>query len=663
MKEKIGFVKQLASCEKKLRDRAVRLLESWLTARGMQVSDDELKKMWKGLFYCVWHADKRLIQADVIEKLACLIRTLELPLAIRYLQVFLLTMRREWSGIDHLRLDKFYLMLTRFLHSLFLRLDAHSWDTEITSTFINAFAQGTFFAVDSFPARGVNLHFVDVYLNEVAEFLPLSKDSFALVFEPLYGVLARVSDRVLVERVRSNVFERLVEKGNELLKRRKDEEVENGDNDESVEKLGCVALTMGIGKRLLELAAEESSLQPNRKVLYGLYEEFGKLEKLYLASGVDVLNKGAKRRRITPESEDASEFSKEALLSHGNHHVEHQMELDEEGGLVAKTVKRKKLKKSPKADDKMEIVEEYGEGEMKKVKKGKRKKVKKAADHEDAIATVEGGSMGTGNGVKLKKDRVKKIRKESKSHTVEKGMEKRDGTLDKKRKLKTSPGPSEHLKERVTVSDEAADRNGVHEEKTVDTQDMNGGVSFGIQDSVISNLQKEFEKVAAEFGENMGSLSSPDAALTTPITPGSKKRKRVKSAFKEVASNSILGQYNGGNTSVPISPNGVASSSKSVEKTAKKVRFSMKRNLIWKPTSPLPPESLRMPPSATPRGSALKKGVPPGPIRIVKESASPQRRILLSISARKGRKKLKSISPGTKLARKRQSKVWTVNSV
>ena len=40
----------------------------------------------------------------------------------------------------------------------------------------------------------------------------------------------------------------------------------------------------------------------------------------------------------------------------------------------------------------------------------------------------------------------------------------------------------------------------------------------------------------------------------------------------------------------------------------------MKNNLVWKPHNPLPPQCLRLPPSAAPRGSALKKGVQPGPI-------------------------------------------------
>lgn len=50
----------------------------------------------------------------------------------------------------------------------------------------------------------------------------------------------------------------------------------------------------------------------------------------------------------------------------------------------------------------------------------------------------------------------------------------------------------------------------------------------------------------------------------------------------------------------------------------KRVSFAMKNNLVWNFRNPLPPLSLRLPASVTPRGSALKKGVPPGPIRKMK---------------------------------------------
>jgi hypothetical protein len=63
-------------------------------------------------------------------------------------------------------------------------------------------------------------------------------------------------------------------------------------------------------------------------------------------------------------------------------------------------------------------------------------------------------------------------------------------------------------------------------------------------------------------------------------------------------------------------------------KKSKKVHFSLQHNIVWRPSTPLPPHDLRVPPGATPRGSALKKGIPPGPILVPDESVlvSPKRR-------------------------------------
>jgi len=167
---------------------------------------------------------------------------------------------------------------------------------------------------------------------------------------------------------------------------------------------------------------------------------------------------------------------------------------------------------------------------------------------------------------------------------------------------------------------------------------------------VISNLQKEFEKVAAELGDGIDQYGSPVMSLEVPVSPsdtGSKKRKIIKNVENKVAKS----------PSSSTGPSMFSSCGKSGEKSSKKVRFSMKSNLVWKPHSPLPPQSVRVPPSATPRGSALKKGVPPGPIRIMKESPSPKRIRRKALSARKSQKILKSNSPNTKLIRKRRSNV------
>ncbi|KAJ6764882.1 hypothetical protein OIU74_023703 [Salix koriyanagi] len=88
---------------------------------------------------------------------------------------------------------------------------------------------------------------------------------------------------------------------------------------------------------------------------------------------------------------------------------------------------------------------------------------------------------------------------------------------------------------------------------------------------------------------------------------------------------------------------------KSSEKSAKKVRFSMTNNLVWKPSTPLPPQSLRIPPSVTPRGSALKKGIPPGPVREMPAKKRMQQR------AKSMKKVIKGISPATKRVKKLKS--------
>lgn len=155
---------------------------------------------------------------------------------------------------------------------------------------------------------------------------------------------------------------------------------------------------------------------------------------------------------------------------------------------------------------------------------------------------------------------------------------------------------------------------------------------------MISNLQMQFEKVAAEVGlgnELMGLCDSPTRPVNGTV---SKKRKRAKN-----------------NNEHDVSSQGDDESSalaKSKGKSAKKVKFSIKNNLVWKPQSPLPPQSLRLPPSVTPRGSALKKGIPPGPVREMPQTKKVKKR---AKSLKKGRNGIKSISPAIKRLKKLQS--------
>jgi len=55
------FARALASNSKAQRDAALDALARWLAAREV-VEESDLLKVWKGMFYALWHADKAPVQ-------------------------------------------------------------------------------------------------------------------------------------------------------------------------------------------------------------------------------------------------------------------------------------------------------------------------------------------------------------------------------------------------------------------------------------------------------------------------------------------------------------------------------------------------------------------------------------------------------------------------
>jgi len=556
----MSLIKQLASCNQAARNKALRvILKTWLPSQR-DLPEDDLKKLWKGLFYCVWHADKFPAQSHLIDRLSSLLLRLHLPFSLRYLSVFLLTMRREWPGIDVLRLDKFYLLIRRFLHHCFAFLKSNSWDLELSSRLMGVLVESTFFSDDKFQGNGVNYHIVSVFLEELRPFLPVRSEIIELLLEPFVSVMGKVPDKVLLGKIRSNMFGELLKMGKKLLEIKKaGGEVDSGDD---AMFFGTIALTMGFSSKFYELGSSAECCQGNRKVLFSLHEAFSKLEKDLATSGVEV---------SFPDIAENDDEEVPSLVPIGT-----EMEV---GGLEPAEV----------GEDAVDVC-----ADDKPLSKSRKKKK---------------DSGGSGKKAKKKK---KKNENEISDMVLESGS-------------------TEIEKENVAIA------NG---ENSNDEYAGNGS-SEEFHESVISNLQMQFEKVAAEAGFDVTVASVCDLPKSKVNGTVSKKRKRAKSMDAQQSRNPDLNS--GGDAQVGTSA-----------KSGKKVRFSMKNNLVWKPHSPLPPQSLRLPPSVTPRGSALKKGVPPGPIR---EMSPATKKVKQSaVSVKKSRKAIKSISPAVKRLKKLKSR-------
>uniref|UniRef100_A0ACD5UUN2 Uncharacterized protein n=1 Tax=Avena sativa TaxID=4498 RepID=A0ACD5UUN2_AVESA len=538
--EAAAITRRLASCNTSARERAVRhLLSEFLPASAADLSATDLLKLWKGLFFCFWHADKPLYQSDLASRLAAAVSTAPSPAAAAaFLSAYLATICREWPHIDIHRLDKFYLLNRRFLSHAFLFIGAHSFAPDVTAQIVSVLSDRALLPkADNATSRGLGYHVADAFLDELMPVLPISLQSMEQLLDPFFAVLQKSTDRVLVSKVRSSLFERFLESGSQLLEMmKKGEEVEMGSVEE---KLGKVGLLFGFSKRFLDISAKAETVQGNRKALIGLGDGFVKLEKGLELSGITI---------SAPEFQGA-EVPMQAVAENG-------MDLDE-----AKAEKKKKKKKVKKSA----LVEGEDAVKVKKVKKDKNKKEKKEKKKKNKVEVVDGG----------------------------------DG------------------------SEQSIDATAEDQQMGDDTD----AITF--DEVVMSNLQKQFEKAAEEAG--------------MPVTPATvkvvKKRKRSKSADR---SSQVSGGNVGSESNAPAQEG---------DKSGKRVRFSMKSNLVWKPQTPLPPQCLRLPPSATPRGSALKSGVQPGPI---KETSTPVKKTMPKVKSAKKMLK-KSPSSAVKRLRKLQS--------
>ena len=109
--------------DEKIRDRAVKAVEKFLSLQGDSMGYEEFMKLWKGFFYCFWLSDKTDGQHKLAEVISKFIH--QLPVdnksnpsdssAFLFVRAFWETMGREWPSLDHLRLNKYYYFMGRIL--------------------------------------------------------------------------------------------------------------------------------------------------------------------------------------------------------------------------------------------------------------------------------------------------------------------------------------------------------------------------------------------------------------------------------------------------------------------------------------------------------------------------------------------------------------------
>ncbi|KAF7251245.1 hypothetical protein EYD10_03179 [Varanus komodoensis] len=165
----IQFAQRLAANEKRIRDRALKKLRGYITLRTQSPAGsftrEELLKIWKGLFYCMWMQDKPLLQ-----------------------------------------------LIRMMLRQSFEVLKRNGWNESLTETFLNMLMKEVL-NPDTSAAIGVKLHFIDIYLEELAKVgaKELTADQNLKFIEPFCKIVAKTKDHLVLQAVVHGIFEAIVD--------------------------------------------------------------------------------------------------------------------------------------------------------------------------------------------------------------------------------------------------------------------------------------------------------------------------------------------------------------------------------------------------------------------------------------------------------------------
>jgi len=220
------LAKYLASSDKKTRDKAVRSLAKFLSeSHEKALPKPEMAKLWKGIFYCYWMSDKPLVQQALSSELADLLLLISsTESALAFLAGFWDAIVREWNGIDRLRMDKYYMLVRKFVNAAFRLLRRAEWDTMALARYneILAAMGGPLCPDDTRIPSSLTYHIVDIYFEELEKSLSVSLDPTAdkhsselpvpliPLLLPFFDLAARTSSAVTHSRVSSGLINPLL---------------------------------------------------------------------------------------------------------------------------------------------------------------------------------------------------------------------------------------------------------------------------------------------------------------------------------------------------------------------------------------------------------------------------------------------------------------------
>lgn len=211
--QELKIARVLAGNEKSARDRALKSLRKWFKQRSetLPFTDDDLFRIWKGLFYSMWMSDKPLIQEECAENISNLVHCFDVEGSLQFFKCGMITLCREWFGIDQIRLEKFLMFVRRFLRQGLFVLKNDGFNTETINKFTNILLTTVLEDKKEVP-MSLFLHFSEIYLEELAKVSEgnIKPGLVTFFIKPFAQILAISEDKRRTNHLVKNIFQYLM---------------------------------------------------------------------------------------------------------------------------------------------------------------------------------------------------------------------------------------------------------------------------------------------------------------------------------------------------------------------------------------------------------------------------------------------------------------------
>eukprot|EP00441_Pelagodinium_beii_P045319 CAMPEP_0197626124 /NCGR_PEP_ID=MMETSP1338-20131121/5239_1 /TAXON_ID=43686 ORGANISM="Pelagodinium beii, Strain RCC1491" /NCGR_SAMPLE_ID=MMETSP1338 /ASSEMBLY_ACC=CAM_ASM_000754 /LENGTH=420 /DNA_ID=CAMNT_0043196643 /DNA_START=48 /DNA_END=1307 /DNA_ORIENTATION=+ len=279
----LNFGKRLAHTDKVVRDRGFKTLKKWLQSHA-ELERLEFMKLWKGLYFGMWMADKRPVQQELAVNVALLLNDIPREKRNLWIDTFWETMRDAWEKLDVHRINKYMLFLRIVLAESFKDLRVGGWQLEEVKSRAEILAQSVPKLTNSAPSVGISIQLTRILWDELLPQLgqsPKASQEVVMAFlEPFISLAEWSYVDSLVRSIHDNIIKRAPPE-----------------------------LRDALTKRVLEGAAKPDIPKKSREALYDTADELEKASRLAADITSPLLKQAvaaAKSKTLSPAATKAS---------------------------------------------------------------------------------------------------------------------------------------------------------------------------------------------------------------------------------------------------------------------------------------------------------------------------------------------------------------------